>query len=83
MSGKLKSINKSVRWRHSIEIVCAINILWALPMVMFREPKRVQFLKSQMSVHVMKSRIQNARESDDLRLTQHSVQENIGEPVDP
>ena len=61
-----------------------INILWALPMVMFREPKRVQFLKSQMSIHIMKSRINNPRESDDLRLTQQSVHENNeAAPVDP
>jgi hypothetical protein len=53
-------------------------------MVMFREPKRVQFLKSQMSIHIMKSRINNPRESDDLRLTHGSVHENnYPAPVDP
>jgi hypothetical protein len=53
-------------------------------MVMFREPKRVQFLKSQMSIHIMKSRINNPRESDDLRLTHGSVHENNdAAPVDP
>jgi hypothetical protein len=62
------------RWRNAIQIVSGINIVWALPMALFREPKRVEFLKSQIASSriITPARTQNNLE-EELKNTQVSM----------